>query len=342
MSQFFCEYWLHLVLFDLFWHKKSKILSLNFFHKRSVCPICHSIHFKIIYSIPYSSDDIKDYLFEFYQSQGNIEFKYLNGVDYIILQCNICDGIFQQYIPNDKLMYKLYEEWISPDIAFHNHKIIQKELIRKYSQEITTIQNGFYKNKSEIKVLDYGMGWGTWACIAQQLGWDSYGLELSPSRIKHAQSQGVKIVTAEENLNEKFDFINTEQVFEHIPDPLKTLTKIKTWLKPNGIIKISVPTAQNIDERLKIMNWAAPKGTKYSLNPIAPLEHINFYRSESLKQMSQRAGLTRKNIPVSTQLRYTNWSGSLKIKIKKIFQPFRINNLSSVNYIFLQKQNRLY
>ncbi|MDX1718646.1 MAG: class I SAM-dependent methyltransferase [Salegentibacter mishustinae] len=313
-------------------------MYLKYFDKRSACPICHAKSFKSIYSIPYNSKAISRYLSQFYQPQGKIEFEFLNGVNYTLLKCEICKGIFQQYIPNDTLMYKLYEDWISPDIALKNHKIIQKKLFSTYYEEITKIQNGFYKNENEIKVLDYGMGWGTWAFIAQSYGWDTYGLELSPSRIKYAQSRGVQIVTGKEDLKETFDFINTEQVFEHIPKPLTTLMELKTWLKPNGIIKISVPTAQNIDERLKMMDWTVKKGTKFSLNPVAPLEHINFYRTESLEKMSLQTGLIMKNIPVSTQLRYTYWNGNLKCRIKKILQPFRVDYFKSINYVFLQKQ----
>ena len=57
------------------------------------------------------------------------------------------------------------------------------------------------------------------------------------------------LVEQAENL--RFDFINTEQVFEHISEPLETLKELKTLLKPGGIIKISVPTADDINRRLK-------------------------------------------------------------------------------------------
>lgn len=63
----------------------------------------------------------------------------------------------------------------------------------------------------------------------------------------------------EEIPQHQFDFINTEQVFEHIPKPLETLRYLKKALKTNGVLKISVPTANDIEQRLEIMDWKIPK-----------------------------------------------------------------------------------
>ena len=48
------------------------------------------------------------------------------------------------------------------------------------------------------------------------MGYESYGMEISESRIKYAESKGINVINWAQAVRLKFDFINTEQVFEHI------------------------------------------------------------------------------------------------------------------------------
>lgn len=72
---------------------------------------------------------------------------------------------------------------------------------------------------------------------------------------------------------------------------------LKQGLRPKGLLKISVPTAHNIKRRLARMDWKAPKGTRLSLNLVAPPEHINFFRRKSLLLMAEAAGMEEVTIP---------------------------------------------
>lgn len=65
------------------------------------------------------------------------------------------------------------------------------------------------------------MGWGDWFQMAQSFGCKAAGMELSEARVSHAQSRGVPAVEWQELASRRFDFINTEQVFEHVTDPLR-------------------------------------------------------------------------------------------------------------------------
>ena len=42
----------------------------------------------------------------------------------------------------------------------------------------------------------------------------------------------------------EYDFINTEQVLEHVVDPYSVINLLASLLKDNGILKISVPNAK--------------------------------------------------------------------------------------------------
>ena len=67
---------------------------------------------------------------------------------------------------------------------------------------------GIFHNRKprEIKVLDFGMGWGHWAIAGVANGLNVVGAELSETRIQFAKSKGIKILNSLEDKKVKFDF----------------------------------------------------------------------------------------------------------------------------------------
>jgi SAM-dependent methyltransferase len=91
---------------------------------------------------------------------------------------------------------------------------------------------------------------------------------------------------------EQFHFINTEQVFEHLTDPLLVRQALARALIPGGILKISVPLAADacsIAAQLRDDN-ASVDGER--LMPVAPLEHINGFNYHAVGVFASRLGLT--------------------------------------------------
>ena len=308
----------------------------DYFSIRANCPACGSSLLTDLYQAPYDRPPISDYLAQFYSSQ-TMDPKYLNYASYHLISCKECGLIFQKEIPNTDLMKQLYEQWIDPqnDYLAHqkgdslNHCVL-------YAKEVATLIEYFQKSASELKLLDFGMGWGRWALMAKAFGCISCGHELSADKMDVAVSNGIDIVSWEDIPNGDFDFINTEQVFEHLADPLNTLIHLKKGLKDRGILKISVPTAYDIRKRLKKMDWNALKGERNSLNPVAPLEHINCFSRASLILMAEKAGMEEVVIPMRIQYIHTsNWKG-IKRVIKNLLQPIYRNILKRQNYILFK------
>ena len=256
---------------------------------------------------------------------------------YVLCECDVCRLIFQRDIPNNALMERLYERWIDPRKIFSRH---QREddlgYYSSYAQEIMQIISSFGTVPSSLRFLDFGMGWGKWALMVKAFGCDSYGTELSDARIDHARSNGLKVITWDEIPKYRFDFINAEKVFEHIAEPLATLCHLKKALKADGILKIHVPAAGDMHRRLRIMDWTSPEGSKKSLNPVAPLEHINFFRRSSLARMAKESGMEEASIPMKKQYRYTtDWGGTTRI-VRNILAPLSRNVVKANNCIFLR------
>jgi 2-polyprenyl-3-methyl-5-hydroxy-6-metoxy-1,4-benzoquinol methylase len=312
-------------------------MSNPWFKNRRECPACASERFRKIYEIPYDKPPLTDYLVEFYSPQGGVEFEYLDEASYVLCECDVCGMIFQRDIPNEILMARLYEHWIDPQEVLNQHqKEDGIEYYSYYAQEIMQIVSYFKRPPSSLSFFDFGMGFGKWALMAKAFGCESYGTDLSEECMEYARSNGIKTIRWDEIPQHRFDLINTEQVFEHIPEPLETLRYLKGALKTDGILKVSVPTGNNIDRRLKKMDWKSPKVSRDSLNPVAPLEHINCFRRSSLRKMIEEAEMEEVYIPIVDQYKHTaGWSGGRKIA-KNILLPLYRNLLKRQNYMFLR------
>ncbi len=192
----------------------------------------------------------------------------------------------------------------------------------------------FGQSPPSLAFLDFGMGWADWALMAKAFGCDSYGTELSRKRVEHATANGIQVISWDQIPEYRFDFINTEQVFEHISEPLNTLRHLAGSLKSTGMLKIAVPTAGGIERKLRRMDWAAPTGSEDSLMPVAPLEHINCYRRSTLVRMAQEAGMEEVRMPSRIQCEYrTDWLGPKQIA-KNLLRPL----LGSL----VQRDDRIY
>ena len=272
-------------------------MSCNF-NIRDKCPACQTQAANELYAASLTAPPISDYLEAFYAPQGGIELGTLEGGKYVLLECTGCGLVFQRNVLSDALMHRLYERWIDPvrSLAIYeaetgvNHVLAQ---VRQIADLIGFIE----QHPSQIKALDYGMGWGHWCQLAMAFGLTVYGHELSPSKVASAASKGVKNLLPQEFTSHEFDFINADQVFEHLSDPLETLKNLVKNLKPNGLMRIGVPDGWNIKQRLKSANWQEAKQARNSLNPVAPLEHINCFNHHALVNMARLASLEPTNVP---------------------------------------------
>lgn len=264
---------------------------------------------------------IGKYLREFYGR--HIEFEYLAGADFVLDECLRCGLVFQRWVPDEMLIRKLYEEWINPDEVFEEHRRTDDvHYHRELADEVAMIVALVGKTPADVRVLDFGMGWGNWARMAGAFGCRAFGAEVSARRIAHASAFGVTAVTLDGEPLEPFDVVNADQVFEHLVAPLAALKDLAGRLKPGGLLKISVPNGRGIRWLLNLNDWRAPKDSWRSLNPVSPLEHLNCFTNRSLRVMGREAGLVPLTLPLSLQYRYnTLHQGSLRAVAKFIVRP---------------------
>jgi hypothetical protein len=298
----------------------------DFFIRRSFCPGCRSADVRTLKTCSFTESPLKEYLLDLYKDLGpGIVLEFLDGSEFILDECSNCGLVYQNQVPNSLLLKKIYDEWIDPKIV---HEMYKKNRRASYflwlAQETTRVLEYLDQPPASISFLDFGMGLGNWCMIAKGFGCDVYGMDLADTRMDRARELGIKSVFWEELGNHKFDFINAEQVFEHLIDPLETLIMLKNSLKPEGIIRINVPPGWDVKRRLDIWNWQAQTHDPDWLNMVSPLQHVNCYNYNALSTMGVVAGLSVVEIAnLAANRTRKSFCDKLKQAIKPMYYAIR-------------------
>ncbi len=307
------------------------------FTARTSCPACRGVISRCLYECRYDEPPISDYVRHYYEAVGIVEMERLRGANYRLLQCGDCGLVYQQEVPDDALLERLYEHWIDPELAKGRDR--QRRELASYSmhaQEILQLLTALGRPR-DVRVLDFGMGWGDWASMARALGCETFGVEISRSRIEHARELGIPVVDPGRLADERFDLINAEQVFEHLPEPLETLRTLASALRPGGLIKVCVPNGRSIVRRLRRADWSAPRDTRRSLHAVQPLEHLNCFDHAALVAMGHRAGLRVAMIPMITQYACsTDWRRPGRI-LRNLIYPIYRNLLGRGTWVVFRR-----
>lgn len=304
-------------------------------NKREYCPVCNSTNTSTLYSIEYNSDTLKKYLTLFYSNQGYIDLDLLDGGMYQIEECMFCGLIFQKFFPNDILLKEIYTVWIDPKISQKNRfqEILVTNYQKEYVKELMQMKKIFSNPTKQIQIYDFGMGWGEYLAIAKAIGFNCHGSEIEPTRVANAKKMGINIVDLQKN-NIKFDVIIAEQVFEHLTKPRETLIMLRNALKKDGIIKISVPHSRNIRRITNTPDWEAAKGSKMSINPLAPLEHLQYFNRRSLIILAKECCLKEYQLNLKNKLNYSYDWFTIRGFIRNIYSITPFTKLNQ-NIIYL-------
>lgn len=257
------------------------------FVTRSECPACASIALERLYSCDFAEQPISAFVADYFHIDPTI----LSGARYDVKRCLECATMFQSEVGNDALLTRLYSEWVfhidhPEDDPMYHHDVHHPNLSRD-GHELMVAAAFLGKPITELSTLDYGMGWACWSRIALMLGCESFGYDLADERMAFAAQHGVRTDIA----GRKFDFINTEQVFEHLTDPAGATERFAAMLKPGGVLKISVPSQARVAKTLDRLKRGQQSVSLEEIMPLQPLEHVNCFSPRGLEQIGARFGL---------------------------------------------------
>ncbi len=218
--------------------------------EKTVCNICNSDDSKLLF--------IKD------------------GIS--IVRCNRCGLVYVNPRLKTDLLHDQYHQ---PDY-FDYYQAMEQSDKKTFADRLEKVE----KLVQPSRLLDIGCARGTFLKVAESRGWQTTGVDISTSAVKHCQDQGLTAYCG--NLPDlgfeagSFDFVNMEDSIEHIPDPKEIITEVYRLLKPGGWLLVRTPDIGSLLARVLGKRWIQ----------IKPREHIYYFSADTLRKLLEPCGFT--------------------------------------------------
>lgn len=159
---------------------------------------------------------------------------------------------------------------------------------RRFNSTVSLIKD-FTKGEN-VKILDLGCGEGhlTDVIKKENQNYDVYGLDYAISAIDYAveKFKGIDFVVADgyepPYQDNYFDVVICNNIWEHVPDPLRLLSVISRITKDGGLLIISTPSRYRFGNTLRILTGV---GTKF----VSKL-HVTEYSVGQVKEQLKWGG----------------------------------------------------
>jgi SAM-dependent methyltransferase len=135
------------------------------------------------------------------------------------------------------------------------------------------------------RLLEVGAGSGFFLKAAERAGWSVAGIEISTEGVEFATKRlGLEIRReSAEALSfpaASFDVVVMFDVIEHLLDLMAALERVKTVLRPGGLLVVSTPNLHALTRLALGSEWAV----------LSPAEHLYNFSAATLGRLLRRAG----------------------------------------------------
>jgi SAM-dependent methyltransferase len=223
---------------------------------------------------------------------------------YTIHECKDCGLLFSDPLPTPAQLHAYYQGFLhkKPSAAALEGEI---ENDVRMLRELLGLEAG-----GGLRFLDHGGGTGVTFAAAKRLGFDAYFNDVDQASIDFVRGQhGLDdrhCIPDLQRTDERFDIIVSDNVIEHVPDPVAVLRELVAVLEPGGFLVIKTPWAKaseqlfypkTVAEYAKLTaeagGWAAalrmPLGARvWSCDPP---RHLYGFTAESLIATAKAAGV---------------------------------------------------
>jgi len=178
------------------------------------------------------------------------------------------------------------------DTILHNYEEVVDELyVEEREGRVLTFQRNLRPLEELMppdpgrRLLDVGCHVGVFLEIAQERGWETWGVEPSRWAAREARSRGLQVIEGTLDqarlADESFDVITMWDVIEHLTDPLRDLRESHRLLRKGGLICIHTMNIESPLARLMGPRW-----------PWLMEMHLYYFSRRTLGEMLRKAGFT--------------------------------------------------
>lgn len=257
-------------------------------HHRTRCPICDSTscasEFRVEYRSPFLADFMRDCPLR----------EKLAGENYNVLRCARCRLYFQEVVADVHEAAAIYAG--GAEIGAREPRPLPQ--LAHLAEDAIHIRLLFPDQRPVV--LDFGMNRGDWPSMARSFGCDAWGTDIDDAAAQVAAARGVRFVRFDALEAQRFDFINADQVFEHLSDPAEVLRSLVRSLKPGGYLKLSTPGDREFATKLRKAREGACDAAQWrrEFDVLAPLVHVNLFDRHSLLALGAKTGLQPFRLPL--------------------------------------------
>jgi 2-polyprenyl-3-methyl-5-hydroxy-6-metoxy-1,4-benzoquinol methylase len=234
------------------------------------CPICQCASKKVLYT----------------QKFGSKAISLMDNYD--VVACKDCGFVFADNIPSQKEFDNYYATMSKYEIDYTN---------QKHNKKIFDFISAYLLNEN-AHILDIGCSTGGLLKVFRDNDYNNlFGID--PSMACAEKAKGLNIDAIQSSLfhfvpKYKFDLIILSAVLEHIIDLKGAMEKLKTLLKPNGLLFVEVPNAA------RFHNHIHTPFQQFSI------EHINYFSHWSLRNLMEKYNFEK--LAMSNELNEVNQS----------------------------------
>lgn len=215
------------------------------------------------------------------------------GESFSIVECNSCGLVQVNPQPNFLDVKKYYDDSYftqRTERGYDNYYSdkLRAEISRVFQLNLKDLNFFFWEKEriseltkeAKLSSLDIGCAAGYFVAYQKDRGYDAYGIEIADGPVRFAR-ETLKLNIFQENFldwdqnfQNQFDVITLWATIEHLHSPKETLKKIKSHLKPGGVLILST-CRYGLLAKLSGLSW------RYLNVP----EHLYYYSYKGLKNL---------------------------------------------------------
>ena len=240
------------------------------------------------------------------------------GEVYSLKKCQTCSFVGTSPLPTADRLAQYYN-W---DYWQGNKSNATKLLTLFYSLRMSGVILNLKKLVPlKARILDWGAGDGAFQRLLEEKGFESYGIDNYSTDSNHKKiiSTSIEEAPFPEGF---FDAITCFHVLEHIHDPVTSVKKARSLLKPGGIFIVEVPNIGSLSFKFFRNSWY----------PLDVPVHLNHFTPEVMQELFEIVGNLR--IIKTTQFSNRHAPSSLLLSLVPFISPPRVRERFSGHFPF--------
>jgi SAM-dependent methyltransferase len=241
---------------------------------------------------------------------------------YVALECRQCGALYVDSDVTEDYLADLYAGETPERLAeVTGEGVTHEAIVAGRMPELAhnwQVMKRFRQPQAGDRLLDVGCQTGEFGLIAQRDRVQPFGAELSPEYAATAQrrwgpgsSVNTELLHDRSYTAGQFAYISTFETLEHMLDPIAALRRMASWLTEDGILALSVPSADYFVLKTRLVNSirhpALGRFLQRGFQPgcLIPHTHIYTFSGQATRLSVRQAGLEILDLDV------TGWYGRL-------------------------------